>query len=71
MVKEAVRKLKPELYTSQRRPTGRDVSTFAAGAAAANVALWIASLFGLEVPAEVAANLALLVGFVSARIFKP
>ncbi len=71
MVKEAVKKLKPELYSNQQMPSGRDISTFAVGAAAANVALWIVSLFGIEVPAEVTANLALLVGFVTARIFKP
>lgn len=45
------------------KPVGK-VSAAAAGGAAATVAVYVAGLFGVEVPGEVAAAAATLLGFV-------
>ena len=60
----------PELVTQPSAAPVRKVSAGAALAALGTIGLWVASLFGIEVPAEVGGAVASLAFFIGAYFTK-
>lgn len=53
------------------KPQGKDVAGVGIGAALAPIIVWLISLTGAIVPAEVSASLAAVLGWIAARLSAP